>query len=367
MVYLKTFKVKFNILLYGFPPLNNEYIVDNFKLKKRKIKENVLVSKFKSKKFDTFSYISYCAFQLVKDSNFYYNYFESVKKIEINIPNKLNLKNDIYDYILTKSIVLEIINNLEKKLRLQFNLRIVFPIVKIYIYDNNNKSFGHIINNRTLPVGIGLEDINLKDFELNSHHHISLESFSKLEKQNARFKRAMNYYYSSFDSEDISIRFILLFSSLEALLIRSKISIWRNLATRVSKILRYIDNYEEQKIFERIKNLYDIRSKYIHGSKKEIISKENEEELRDYVRSTLIIYWGYSINNNLSSNQIITNIDNDVKFDFRTRMLAKYLKVTDYKKAYSEMCIEISDGIKKGNFEITEIEDGVVKSVNEIK
>lgn len=364
---MKTFKVKFNILLYGFPPLINEYIVDNFKLKKQKIKENVLVPKFKSKKFDTSSYISYCAFQLVEDNNFYYNYFESVKKTEIYIPNELNLKKDIYNYILTKSIALEIINNLEKKLRLQFNLRIVFPNVKIYVYDNMNKLFGHIINNRTLPVGISLEDINLKDFELNSHQHISLESFSKLEKQNARFKRAMNYYYSSFDSEDISIRFILLFSSLEALLIRSKISIWMNLASRVSKILRYIDNYEEQKIFERIKYLYDIRSKYIHGSKKGIISKEDEEELRDYVRSTLIIYWGYSINNNLSSNQIITNIANDIKFDFRTRMLAKYLKVTDYKKAYFEMCIEIANGIKKGNFEITEIEDGVIKSVNEIK
>lgn len=364
---MKTFNAKFNILLYGFPPLNNEYIVDNFKLKKQKIEAKALFPKFKSKKFDTSTYITFCTFQLVEDNNFYYNYFESVKKIEINIPNRLISKNDIYNYILTKSSAIEIINNLEKKLRLQFNLRIVFPIVKIYIYDNNNKLFGHMINNRTLPVGIGLEDINLKDFELNSHHHISLESFSKLEKQNARFKRAMNYYYSSFDSEDISIRFILLFSSLEALLIRSKISIWRSLATRVSKILRYIDNYEEQKIFERIKRLYDIRSKYIHGSKKEIIYKENEEELRDYVRSILIIYWGYSINNNLSSDQIITNIDNDVKFDFRTRMLAKYLKVTDYKKAYSEMCIEISDGIKKGYFEITEIEDGVVKSVNEIK
>ena len=176
----------------------------------------------------------------------------------------------------------------------------------------------------------------------------------------------MNYFYSSFNSSDISLRYLILFSSLESLLITSKKNITENLARRTSKILNYGDDKKEKEVYEKLKTLYNIRSKYIHGTKRNIITIENERELRNYVRETLIIYWMYaSCNSKLGSKQIIKNLDANVEFDFQTKMVAKYLRTENFAKTYSEACEEISEGIMNGKFKITEMNNGKVKSIVE--
>ena len=127
------------------------------------------------------------------------------------------------------------------------------------------------------------------------------------------------------------------------------------MSIRTSRILKYIDKFNEQLIYDEIKNLYNIRSKYIHGAKKYDITLDDEKELRDYVRATLLIYWRYVEQNKLGSNQVIENLKQSVEFDFQTKMFAKYLKVTDFKIAYKELYYDFINEIKKGNYKIKEI------------
>lgn len=236
-------------------------------------------------------------------------------------------------------------------------MRILFPIIRIDISTLENNNLGFCVCYNDFPNQFTSQFFDSKTFEHNSHLKLDIKSFINLEKKNVKFKRAIDYYFSSFDYSDVSIRFILLFSSLETLLLNSKDKICENLSIHTSRILRYIDKFDEQIIYDDIKNLYNIRSKYIHGTKKYDITLDDERKLRDYVRATLLIYWRYVEQNKLGSNQVIKNLKQSVEFDFQTKMFAKYLKVTDFKIAYKELYDDFINEIKNGNYKIKEIKN----------
>ena len=355
------------MLCYGFPPVEGKFISDNFELKSYKLESNLYDSKNEYGEFNPSLYLYNCCYQIKDDASIYYNCFESIDDLIVNVPTKNKDKHEIENYIMNKTDVVRISNIFEKKLRLVFNIRVIFPIRIIKIYDINGESYETATLTKDFP-GINWQyTSNQEIFEFNSHFKTSIEEFIKLEKKNVRFARAMNYFDSSFDSSSVSTRYTMLFSALEALLIRGRTQVTEKLALRTSHILKCIDYSIEKEIYGDIKKMYDIRSKYIHGSKKNAITIKDEEKLRKYVRETLIIYWMYAQNNNLTANQIINNLDNDKKVDYLTSSNAKYMRTLDFHKAYSEACEEISQGIVNGELVITKIENGIIKSVMQVK
>lgn len=364
---MNQFKIKYKMLCYGFPPIEGSFISDNFELKDYKLGSNLYDSKNEYGGFNPSLYLYNCCYQVKGDDSIYYNCFESIEDLIVNVPIKFKDKYEIQNYIMNKTEIVTISNIFEKKLRLVFNVRIVFPIRIIKIYDMAGKSYGTITLTKDFP-GVNWQYTSNKQiFEFNSHFKTSLKEFIDLEKKNVKFERAMNYFNSSFDSSSVSTRYTMLFSALEALLIRGKTQVTEKLALRTSHILKCIDPNIEKETYSEIKKMYDIRSKYIHGSKKNAIMIRDEEKLRKYVREVLIIYWMYAQNNKLTANQIINNLDNDKRIDYLTSSSAKYMRTLDFHKAYSNVCEEISQGIMNGELVVTEMENGIVKSVMELK
>lgn len=360
---MKKIKLKIKILLHGFPPLKEEYIVDNYKLKKG-IVDDLQINK--SYDFDTSFYISSCTYRLDGDKNLYYNYFESIDYICFEIEDSKTEISELSEYILKQTDIPKQLLSIEKKLRLQFNVRIIFPMQRIDVYSEEDKFLCYLIEYKDFPKINTLDDINLKVFEHNSHHSFEMNSLEELEKRNVKFSKSMDYYYSSFDLLDLPSRYLILFASMEALLLKSNNKVTEKLSRRMSYILTHNDISKRQEKYEEIKKLYELRCEYIHGSKKDIISKANEEKLREYVREILIVYWIYVGNTNIGSKQFIKKIDAAESLGYGISLLTKYMRSDDYKETFKYCNEEILTGIKKGRFKITKINNGVVESVEEI-
>lgn len=356
---MNNYRINYKILLYGFPPVKGEYCVDNFILKKKVLNEEIF-SNFEKEDFDSSIYFAFCTYELEGDNTRYYNYLETIEKVNIEVPKSKISKQDISNYILNESIAINIIENLEKKLRLQYNTRIIFPIVRLEVYDNNDNYINCSVRYEEFPTELSFTNFNKEDFENNSRFNIKIEDFINLKNNNIKFSKAIDYYFSSFDSCDSSVRFIMLFSALEALLIKNKEKTGKKykLASRVSNLLNCNNDIDAAKVCEDIKELYRIRSEYLHGIEEKSILIKNENILRKYVRNVLIIYWNYANDNNYDFKQIIENIDNKEEFDFNTRMMAMYLNNYDFKENFERIKEEIKQGLKKGKYKIINFENG---------
>ena len=364
---MKKFKLKIKILVYGFPLTSEHFEVDNFELKSEKTDLNSVIEILEKNPFIPSWYIFNCVFQLKNDENTYCNYFENIDYIQLNISNdKAKSKETIIQHFFNSSDVDDLINNFKKKLRLIYNLRIIFPIYKVTVFDENDKLVGYFINYNDFPAQQGLrKDFDEGKFSKNSRTGFDLKRFLLTEQKNVRFKRAMALFNDSFDSSDVSIRFILLFSCLESLFITSKKGITENLALCTSRILLYENKTKEEVTYKRIKELYNYRCKFIHGNKIKDITYELETELRDIVRYVLLIYWNLCLSGK-TPNEIVRILKNDEKISLQTKIFAKVIMCNDYKQAYKENLEMIASEISKGNVIITEQENGVIKSVKEL-
>lgn len=364
---MKKFKIKIKLLVYGFPPIDKDFIIDNFELKSEKINLNSIGEAVDKNPFIPTGYIYNCTFQIKNDKNIYYNYFENVEYIECYISNdKAKSKETITNFFLTSNDIEELINNFKKKLRLIYNLRIMFPIYKVVILNENNEFINYFISYSNFPSKYGIrKDFNKEKFSNNSRYGFNLEKFILTEKNNVKFKRAMSFFNDSFESNDVAIRFILLFSCLESLFITSKKNITENLALCTSRIFYYENKKEEEEMYERIKELYDYRCKYIHGKKTGNITYGLETELRDIVRYVILIYWHLCLLGK-TSNKIIKNLKNQEKISLQTKIYIKEIMSNNYEKTRNEIYEMIALEIDKGNVIITEEENGVIKSVKEI-
>lgn len=364
---MKKYKLKVKLLVYGFPFLDEKFVIDNFELKAEKIDLSVIEKSIEDNPFIPAGYMLNCTFQLKDDENTYYNCFEIVEELEYNVSNdKAKSKETVIKHFFEFSELEELINNFKKKLRLIYNLRIIFPVCKVSIMDANDKLVGYFINYNDFPSQHGLGVFFDKEkFSKNSRSGFDLKSFLLTEKSNVKFNRAMSLFNDSFESSDVSVRFLLLFSCLEALFITSKTDITENLAICTSRILLYDSSAEEKAMYDKIKELYDYRCKFVHGRKIKNITYELELELREIVRYVLLIYWNICLSGK-TSNQIIRALKNNEKISLQTRMYAKAIRCDDYSQAYKEMLCTIALEIAKGNVRITEQENGVIKSVEEI-
>jgi len=138
---------------------------------------------------------------------------------------------------------------------------------------------------------------------------------------NNYFNRAIEFYNDSFESEKISNRYILIFSSLEAIFNLDTEDVTEKISRYSAKLLAENNEKEYNQIYSDVKKLYKKRCDYIHGSKTNNISDDDEKLLRRYVRKIIIAYWMIILNTKMTSKQILKYLDSDEKLDLQIRLV----------------------------------------------
>ena len=271
-----------------------------------------------------------------------YEYFENEELFEYEIDDgisKEKFQKDFLHYQINK------INLLQKKLRLLTGLGISLPVFITIIYKDNNlyTMIGHTsLETTNLMVNNYDDDMKAK-LAHRLCFYISDSTINDLENNNLRFKRALNFYVNSFNSLDIGVRFILLFSSLESLF---NIDLENDIiSTTISKYttkILFLSNKVSRDPKKKIINFYNLRSRYIHGDDDFEISREDEKELREIVREVLLIYWNisvvYKITNPQEIKKLLDNIDRD-SLNIQVQLFIKYIRTnpSEFKKLYNNV------------------------------
>lgn len=356
---IKEYKLKYEILVAGLYPFKEDYSLNGYTLRKNIIENE----KFKDYIENDIIYISpligFCCCNT--DKNTVYLTFEKEKNIKLDIKDNEN-KKTVAKKLLEHDLLKEP-RDLEKYLVLNVNNSIMFPIIimKLFDMDDNLITRSMSFAKLNVPSLIG-QNINLinekmtrQNFRLNSG--FSYESLIGLRNNNSYFDRALSLYYSSFSVNDEKIGFVLLITALETLLNLSTYAkvkkcekcsqkiyqISETVATNVNLLL--MD--KTGKIKEIIKKNYNKRSKYLHGTKVEITT-EDEQKLQEYVRKVLLMYWFISTAKKTFVHKEIVNEFQletyNTKFEYSTFLTT--LNNTSFEQKQSEILIQIFNEIK---------------------
>lgn len=320
-------KVKYEILIAGLY-LNEEFSEGDFKYKIKNIDKRKKIIPDELVYFNPLlGYYLYPG----KKKRVSYSYFDYEKEFTLNISldnfKKLS-KIGQNQYIDEQDLYVDIYN-LEKELCLRTNNNIKFPIIRAIIFDEFGKEITRFVEIEKLNIppylAKNVEIIKRKiENQKRLNKWVDPNSITEAQNKFLRFNRALKFYYSAMSTNEEATAFILLMSSLESLFnIKSgkkcpechidRYDVTKTVSEYVGKIL----NDKDDIIVEKIRNLYILRSNYIHGLKDTDIIYENEIELREYVRKVLLIYWFIIIRNpNLKSDEeIIKLIDSNKLYD----------------------------------------------------
>lgn len=264
-----------------------------------------------------------------------------------------------YDVEFTNSYIedlnlFEKINMLEKTLVLEVNNDIKFPIKMIKVYNLDGELVTMLGDFMKLNVPCLLSEDQEKVTEVMKRQNnrlnsgISYEKVAELAQNNKFFKNALSMYHASFSVSDHNVGFTLLVISLESLLGLStyskpekcecckqlKYAITSTISQNVSTILMDQDD----SIKRKMKTLYGARSNFVHKGIE--IKKQEEQEMQEYVRKVLLMYWCVSMHQttynhkdiieeilsaeykeNLMYQSFLTGLDNTSFDEKRTKML----------------------------------------------
>lgn len=209
---------------------------------------------------------------------------------------------------------------MEKKIRIILNIPILFQSISIEFYDINKKYVGTYQFNRPISYWNRLL-YNLSPEEIHNNSRFRMDFNSMKNTNNNYFNRAIEFYNDSFESEKISNRYILIFSSLEAIFNLDTEDVTEKISRYSAKLLAEDNEKEYNQIYSDIKKLYKKRCDYIHGSKTNNISDDDEKLLRRYVRKIIIAYWMIILNTKMTSKQILKYLDSDEKLDLQIRLV----------------------------------------------
>ncbi len=151
-----------------------------------------------------------------KDGN-YYEYFENEELVKYEIENEIS-KSEIEKMMLNEQF--KKVDLLQKKIRLLTGIGITLPVFNTRIYNDKGDFYTYVggANWDVSRITVSDYDDELKNkLEQRLHFYIADSTIIDLEEKNIRYKRALNFYLSSFESQDVGIRFTLLFSALESL------------------------------------------------------------------------------------------------------------------------------------------------------
>lgn len=331
---------KTKILISGLFPVVN-FKIDGFIEKTELYRENVIDIYDSDYIFYSSGYLLNSVYSCEEKEGNYYECFENEEMIKYEVSDDTT-KKDIQKMILAEQF--KKINLLQKKIRLLTGIGITLPVFKTTIYNDKGDVYTYVGG-----VNWGMSKISARDYddELKAKLEQRLQlrmadsTIIDLEEKNIRYKRALNFYVKSFESQDIGIRFTLLFSSLESLFNINANRVTKEVATYSSKIL-FLNNKKKNESESKIKTYYNIRSCYIHGNDGYELSKNHETELREYVREILLIYWNISVNYNLYDAQEIKDLISVTTrdtLDLKAQLFIKYLRTPpkQYSKLYKEI------------------------------
>ena len=341
---------KNKILISGLFPLKN-YKIDGYVEKTGTYDDKMVNSNNPEYIFYSAGHLIKSCYQCVGKKEVNYEFFESEKLIEYEINDELTRDeiNMIFLEEQTKKIDL-----LQEKIRLLTGLAITLPVFLTTIYKDDEfyTYVGNVTWNTTNLRVHDYDDIMKQNLQNRLNFHMADSTIEELKEKNPRYKRALNFYNNSFNSTDIGIRFTLLFSSLESLFNITAENITSEVSNYASKIL-LLNKSKSKSSKWKIKSYYDIRSRYIHGNDGFEITKEIENNLREYVREILLIYWCISMTYNITDAQEIKNLlDNNDRdtIDVKVQLFVKYLRTEPDK--FELLYDKIVDNFLKGNFHV---------------
>lgn len=326
---MKKIYVKYKILVNGLPL--KEYDIDGFTLKTSSFEKEFFKSTYNHEKqgidLNMNCYLTSC---LIDDENLTYSYFESNDYYEFEVSNKFEFKEySIKKLFKSRSDILERVDDLEKKLRLVLNIPLLFQIICTEFYDENKKYFCTMQGNRHISFWNRLS-YNLDMEELSNNCRFRVDFSSMKNTNNNHFNRALEFYDNSFESEKRASRYILVFSSLEAIFNLDSEDITEKLAKYSAKLLSEYSEEEYDEIYMKMKKLYDKRCDYVHGSKVDNILDEDEKLLRRYARKIIIAYWGIILSKKMTAKQVLKYLNSDEKLDIIIRMMIIALNSNDF-------------------------------------
>lgn len=339
--------IKLKILINGLFPITN-FCFEDFTFKNGKYDESVINTENKDFIFYSSGHLLNSCYGLEGKKGNYYNYFENENYIELEMDEVVyNNRDRLNDFVLKN--MSGKIESMEKRLRLITNFNIGLPILKATVYDENQKilTYVGISSHQTSYLNISKYTDDMKKLLTNRlRFRISDSTIYELEKNNSRYKRAMLFYNNSFLTNDIGVRFVLLFSSIESLFNINGQDVADIISKNTSRIM-FVSPKKTKQYYFKIKNLYDIRSKYIHGNEPRIITEKIEFDLREIVREVLLMYWYISQWENIKNEQqIISFLEKNDKdsLDLSIQLFKKSLYITDYQAFYQETITKLVEG-----------------------
>lgn len=320
---MKKMYIKYKILVNGLNIVET-YTLDDFTLKEGTFEKNMFEAKYNQDNMGINLNMNLYLISCLNDyEKLTYNYFESNGFIEIEVSNKTT-KNNLNKVLKNNKEIIHRVTDLEKKIRIIFNMPILFQSINIEFYDENKKYIGTYQFNRPISNWNRLT-YNLPINEIYNNSRFGMNFNAMKNTNNNYFNRAIEFYNDSFDSEKITNRYILIFSSLEAIFNLDTEDITEKISRYSAKLLAEGNEEEFKQVYLDIKKLYKKRCDYIHGSKTNNILEEDEKLLRFYVRKIILAYWMIILNTKKSAKQILEYLNSDEKLDLQVRLFISAL------------------------------------------
>ena len=159
---MKKMFIKYKILVSGLNPIGI-YTLDGFTMKKGTFEERMFDMKYNQDNIGINLNMNLYLISCLNDyEKLTYNYFESNELIEIEVSNKTT-KNNLNKVIDNNKKIIDRAMDLEKKIRIIFNIPILFQSINIEFYNDSFDS--EKITNRYILIFSSLEAIFNLDTE----------------------------------------------------------------------------------------------------------------------------------------------------------------------------------------------------------
>lgn len=345
---MKKLKLKFEAVVYGLYPMEKEYNVDEFVFKQKQIDLTKYEEALNANLYFANPILSSWCMQFDGDEKHYYCCFENDNPIEIEVSNKIGAsKNRIKKYV--EENLIELVNKvlyLENVLRLVTNLDIFIPVIKLEVYNEEMDFIGKSFFWKDFSPLNHTSRFSKNNLELQSDRlrlHIRWDLMTEMMSTNKDYSRALEYFNQSFSVNNLPVKLLCLFASLESLFNYDKEKIAEKVSTYTSKLI--FDKDKKDEIYSRLKKLYDERSKYIHGQSTDRITYALYEELKEFVRVVLLNYWFVSMYHEVKNNrQMISFLDEEKPLNRTTQLAILAIRKTDYTKFYSDVREKLESG-----------------------
>ena len=239
--------------------------------------------------------------------------------IDIDYPSGKEYDRAITNEHIEKLNVFDAVDTLEKTLVLEVNNDIKFPVKFVRAYDTQGNLVAFCANFMKLNIPGLISNDKERVLEIIKRQNNRLgfgvlyEGITELADNNKYFKNALSMYHTSFSLSDHQAGFMLLMIALEALLALNTYSkpetcescgqVKYAITATISQNVGLFLMDQDDSIKKRIKKLYSVRSKYVHEGKQ--IPRQDQQEMQEYVRKVLLMYWCISMKKSTSEHKEI--------------------------------------------------------------